>query len=312
MKTIQQKATKEFHELNEDSPKNIDFRSDYETALSVLAKNRYPDVLALEKTRVHLKKLNSEGSDYINANYLLHRQYISCQAPLSNTFSDFWRMIWEQNTTIIVMLTRLTECGRIKANTYWPPTLNGSSKFGDISVIFSDESQTDYYILRTFKLSINDEEVRSVHQFHFQDWPDFGVPRTTRGIRSLCSQMNSVIATSNSIQHPIVIHCSAGIGRSGSFIAIHYIISRMDKNMNYNVLATAKKMRRQRTGMIQTEEQYRFILQSILDHINETQMFLTVSNSIVDSLESPLKMPRTRSPFASDKIVVASKMTTSM
>jgi len=265
-------ARDEFQELEQHSLKLRDISTDSlrrkifpsATQSSSVLKNRYPDILPFEDTRVHLQPNPNDGSDYINANFILNHKYISCQAPTFPTFADFWKMIWEQKSIVIVMLTKLFESGKTKANIYWPVYIDSTVNFGEVSVTLVEETTLEHFVLRHIILK-KGEELRQVFHLHYTDWPDHGVPKSPRGILCLCRQAN--ILLDDSIEtSPIVVHCSAGIGRSGSFIAIHQTINQIDRNSSFDILATAKRMRRDRIGMIQSEEQYRFVHQTVKEY----------------------------------------------
>jgi len=260
----------EFQELEQSSIKLRDITDQLRrncfpsgTEATSISKNRYPDILPFENTRVRLQGNASEGSDYINANFLLNKKYISCQAPIFPTLADFWRMVWEQHSIVVVMLTKLQEAGRTKANIYWPVYLNSTLSFGDLSVTLVEDVLHEHFQIRCVILRKGDES-RQVFHLHYTEWPDYGVPKLTRGILCLCKQINELGEAD--IEAPIIVHCSAGIGRSGSFVAIHHILNQIDQGLSYDVLATAKQLRRERIGMIQTEEQYRLIHQTIKDY----------------------------------------------
>eukprot|EP01103_Thecamoeba_quadrilineata_P006253 TRINITY_DN15983_c0_g1_i1.p1 TRINITY_DN15983_c0_g1~~TRINITY_DN15983_c0_g1_i1.p1 ORF type:complete len:329 (-),score=30.54 TRINITY_DN15983_c0_g1_i1:269-1222(-) len=244
-----------------------------------IKKNRYPDILPSEESRVRLEPSKFDGSDYINANYVLDRQYISCQAPILPTMVDFWRMIWEQQTSLIVMLTKIFEAGRTKAHIYWPIYENVPQKFDQITVTLLQETVTEYFVIRQFFLcKDSDERVQEVFHIHYTDWPDQGVPKNSIGIRSLCARVN-VLSKRTPDSGPIVVHCSAGVGRSGSFIAIHHILNQINNKCSYDILETVLKMRKDRAGMVQTEDQYRFIHQAVNDEYKNP---LTSSQSETD------------------------------
>jgi protein tyrosine phosphatase len=185
-------------------------------------------------------------------------------------------MVWEQNTTVIVMLTRLMEAGRTKAHVYWPTNQGQPQMFGNILVTLLEEQTNEFYKVRKFRVESNNIS-REITHFHYTDWPDFGVPKTTMGILRLCYHTNECSINGG----PMIVHCSAGIGRSGSFIGIHYLISSSETNSNFflsniTVLELTKKMRQQRPGMVQTVDQYRFIYQAVNDFVKAS---LRMNNS---------------------------------
>jgi len=263
-----------------------------------IKKNRYPDILPLESTRVHIEPNKFDGSDYINANHVLDCQYISCQAPIFPTFVDFWKMIWEQRSSVIVMLTKLFEAGRTKAHIYWPVIENVPQKFGEISVTLMEEIVTDYFVIRAF-LVCKDDDIRQICQIHYLEWPDHGVPKNTLGIRSLCARVN-LLQRGNECS-PIVVHCSAGIGRSGSFIAVHHILNQINNKTSFNVLDTVLKMRQDRAGMVQTEDQYWFIHQAIHDDMKNPILSSSMSENEEEEDISP-KLIRNWRHISSERV----------
>jgi len=241
-------------------------------------KNRYNNILPKEDTRVRLSLLPGiEGSDYINANRLTDgfTNYISCQAPLSSTFGDFWRMVWEQDVSVIVMLTKIQENGQTKADKYWPSDIGEVFTFPFVSVtlinVYRSDQSADIDI-RVFSLKTSEENERIVVQLHFLGWPDFGVPEDSEGIRQLVNLTNFYrkYGKSLNLDGPIVVHCSAGVGRSGAFIAIHQLLDQYNEFSALPQLAVynaVNLMRTQRDGMVQTKEQYSFIYKVIQDEI---------------------------------------------
>lgn len=185
------------------------------------SKNRYPDILPREDTRVRLQHTGCEGSDYINANYVFEKQYIATQAPLFSTFADFWRMVWEQGSCIIVMLTRLTENGNVKANVYWPTTLGEKGTFGMLSVELIHETAFDNIECRLFRIS-DGVEHRDVYHLHYTGWPDFGVPSSTKEIIDLVKVTNYLRARAGMISCSSCLFASiltrSQVGRSPSLL----------------------------------------------------------------------------------------------
>lgn len=228
------------------------------------SKNRYPDILPREDTRVRLQHTGCEGSDYINANYVFEKQYIATQAPLFSTFADFWRMVWEQGACIIVMLTRLTENGNVKANVYWPASLGEKSVFGLLTVELIHETAFDNIECRLFRISDGIEH-RDVYHLHYTGWPDFGVPSSTKEIIDLVKVTNYLRARAG-WEKPIVTHCSAGVGRVGTFIAIHQAVRLLNAGKKPKILDLVFAMRQCRQGMVQREEQYVFIHRVVADY----------------------------------------------
>lgn len=244
----------------------------YPTAMSFFneSKNRYNNILPNEETLV---SLDSNPHAYINANYIFSpEEYISTQAPMPNTFDDFWNMVWEKKVPVVVMLANLIEKGSNKADQYWedwPVTSTHPQIFGSISVKMISVAEHGEYIQRTFNISSGSES-RIVHQLHYTKWPDFGVPKKTKGIINMMNHVNTLCTNLKElgIAGPIVMHCSAGVGRSGTLIAIHHLMKKIRQNETYSVPNTVYEMRKFRDGMVQTVEQYKFIY-TVLDYFKE-------------------------------------------
>lgn len=237
----------------------------YSTALKNSGKNRYPDVLPFEETRVKL----ANPEDYINANYVNINggQFISTQAPLPQTFTTFWQMVWENNVPVIVMLTKIMEKRKIKAHCYWP-ALNESEIFGDIRVTLLSETLESFIIVREMEIQMNDV-VRSLCHIQYTEWPDFGVPRSTKTIRRLleiCNEFRNKFALDS--KETVIVHCSAGIGRAGTFLAIQSVVEMIQGNIpigNISIKEIVVSLRKCRMEMVQTKEQYKFIYQVMED-----------------------------------------------
>lgn len=241
-------------------------------------KNRYSNILAMEPTRVKLQGYRDFylDTDYINANYIngeipgSERAYISCQAPLPNTLLHFWLMIWENNSSVIVMLTRLVERDRPKAIIYWPEEVGDSKRFGSIVVTYKKTKTINPYLeMRTLEVE-RDGTKRQIVQFHYTEWPDFGIPNSTQTIRELVCWMDlyRMKGATAGLNGPVITHCSAGVGRTGTFIAVHICLEKM-KFFNtleqINIPRTVLLLRQSRNGMVQTPEQYQFIYEVLKD-----------------------------------------------
>jgi protein tyrosine phosphatase len=233
-------------------------------------KNRYANITAYDHSRVKLREIpNIPGSDYINANFIDGFQeknaYIASQGPVPHSIADFWRMIWEQNTAIIVMLTNLEEKGRIKCHLYWPPPDKKVSVQGQIRIELQEELSLTDYTIRTFTLQHkNSPDERTIKQFHFTSWPDFGVPEHPT---SLLRFIHKVASTNPDDAGPIVVHCSAGVGRTGTFVTISTQIQRINTNKNLDIYNFVQAMRFRRCFMVQTEPQYIFIHDALLEYL---------------------------------------------
>ncbi|NXD44430.1 PTPRO phosphatase, partial [Copsychus sechellarum] len=228
-------------------------------------KNRYTNILPYDFSRVRLVSMNEEeGSDYINANYIpgynSPQEYIATQGPLPETRNDFWKMVLQQKSQIIVMLTQCNEKRRVKCDHYWPFTEDPVA-YGDITVeMLSEEEHTDW-VCRSFRISYADE-VQDVMHFNFTAWPDHGVP-TTNAAESILQFVQMVRQKSAKAKGPMVIHCSAGVGRTGTFIALDRLLQHIRDHEFVDILGLVSDMRSYRMSMVQTEEQYIFIHQCV-------------------------------------------------
>jgi len=241
-------------------------------------KNRYTYVVPFDTTRVKLSPTeNEEGTDYINASWVHGQTYIATQGPLPVTFYDFWRMIWQYNIKVIVMLTKTFENGRMKCHKYWPENTDAET-YTDIKVVscIEEEDEPNAITTRRFKvLNEKTSEEREVIHYQYHGWPDHGTPTNTKEIRELLKRMEE--ANGATKQAPIVVHCSAGIGRTGTLCTIHLTLGKvkehLEKNPNepykFDLYSTVMELRSQRTGMVQQPEQYRFCYHSILDGCKE-------------------------------------------
>ncbi|XP_052602825.1 receptor-type tyrosine-protein phosphatase S isoform X11 [Peromyscus californicus insignis] len=231
-------------------------------------KNRYANVIAYDHSRVILQPLEGiVGSDYINANYVdgYRRQnaYIATQGPLPETFGDFWRMVWEQRSATVVMMTRLEEKSRIKCDQYWPN--RGTETYGFIQVTLLDTMELATFCIRTFSLHKNgSSEKREVRHFQFTAWPDHGVPEYPTPFLAFLRRVKTCNPPDAG---PIVVHCSAGVGRTGCFIVIDAMLERIKTEKTVDVYGHVTLMRSQRNYMVQTEDQYSFIHEALLEAV---------------------------------------------
>ncbi|XP_024937646.1 tyrosine-protein phosphatase Lar isoform X10 [Cephus cinctus] len=233
-------------------------------------KNRLVHILPYECTRVCLQpQRNIEGSDYINASlidgYRYRGAYIATQGPLNDTTDDFWRMLWEHNSTIVVMLTKLKEMGREKCHQYWPS--DRSIRYQCFVVDPIAEYNMPQYILREFKVTdARDGASRTVRQFQFTDWPEQGVPKSGDGFIDFIGQVHKTKEQFGQ-DGPITVHCSAGVGRTGVFITLSIVLERMQYEGVVDIFQTVRILRTQRPAMVQTEDQYQFCYRASLEYL---------------------------------------------
>ncbi|XP_072216120.1 receptor-type tyrosine-protein phosphatase delta isoform X18 [Excalfactoria chinensis] len=241
-------------------------------------KNRLVNIMPYESTRVCLQPIRGvEGSDYINASfvdgYRQQKAYIATQGPLAETTEDFWRMLWEHNSTIVVMLTKLREMGREKCHQYWPA--ERSARYQYFVVDPMAEYNMPQYILREFKVTdARDGQSRTVRQFQFTDWPEQGVPKSGEGFIDFIGQVHKTKEQFGQ-DGPISVHCSAGVGRTGVFITLSIVLERMRYEGVVDIFQTVKMLRTQRPAMVQTEDQYQFCYRAALEYLGSFDHYAT-------------------------------------
>ncbi|XP_070089389.1 tyrosine-protein phosphatase non-receptor type 9 isoform X4 [Equus przewalskii] len=246
-----------------------------------LEKNRYGDVPCLDQTRVKLTKRSGHTqTDYINASFMdgykQKNAYIGTQGPLENTYRDFWLMVWEQKVLVIVMTTRFEEGGRRKCGQYWPLEKDSRIRFGFLTVTNLGVENMNHY--KKTKLEIHNTEERQKRQvthFQFLSWPDYGVPSSAASLidflRAVRNQQRLAVGSMGArskgqcLEPPIVVHCSAGIGRTGTFCSLDICLAQLEELGTLNVFQTVSRMRTQRAFSIQTPEQYYFCYKAILE-----------------------------------------------
>ncbi|XP_007474384.2 receptor-type tyrosine-protein phosphatase T isoform X12 [Monodelphis domestica] len=228
-------------------------------------KNRYGNIISYDHSRVRLLMLDGDPhSDYINANYIdgYHRprHYIATQGPMQETVKDFWRMIWQENSASVVMVTNLVEVGRVKCVRYWP---DDTEVYGDIKVTLIETEPLAEYVIRTFTVQKKGyHEIREIRLFHFTSWPDHGVPCYATGLLGFVRQVKFLNPPEAG---PIVVHCSAGAGRTGCFIAIDIMLDMAENEGVVDIFNCVRELRSQRVNLVQTEEQYVFVHDAILE-----------------------------------------------
>ncbi|XP_078486288.1 receptor-type tyrosine-protein phosphatase epsilon-like, partial [Ciona intestinalis] len=233
-------------------------------------KNRFKNILPYDSYRVVLND-GRPGGDYINASYInchdVPRKFIASQGPTPRTIQDFWRMVWQDEVAVVVMLTNVTEGGKRKCEKYWPEP-NETLTFGPFEVKAKEEEYYGCYVVRTFEVANKDNvyesAIRTLKHFQYVTWPDHGVPVSTTGFYRLHTH---VMEEHNSAGNaaPIVVHCSAGVGRTGTFIGFDCLVRMIEDKAAANVFETVLNMRRQRTDMVQTKAQYALLYKLITE-----------------------------------------------
>ncbi|XP_062913778.1 receptor-type tyrosine-protein phosphatase beta isoform X1 [Mobula hypostoma] len=246
--------------------KDVGRNQSFDTALlpENRGKNRYNNILPYDSTRVKLTYIDDDPcSDYINASYIpgcnFRREYIATQGPLPGTKDDFWKMVWEQNVHNIVMVTQCVEKGRVKCDHYWPFD-HDALYYGDLIVQMLSESVLPEWTIREFKICNEDQldSARVVRHFHYTVWPDHGVPETAQSLIQFVRTVRDYINRSPN-SGPSVIHCSAGVGRTGTFIALDRILQQLETKDSVDIYGTVYDLRLHRVYMVQTECQYAYL-----------------------------------------------------
>lgn len=255
-------------------------------------KNRYFNVLPMDETRVKLDDSATRhfGSDYVNASYVSGmagpKTYIACQGCMEETVADFWSMIWSENSNIIVMLTNIEEGDRPKCYQYWENSAKGKvieyggARLFTIQLVECLPTSEGLISRKLLLTNHSKSETRIVYHFQFIEWPDHGIPPSTYSFRRLLRLVDSIKTPG-----PIVVHCSAGIGRTGTFCTAHICLHRAwsESPPLFNILGTVQKIRRERPGMVQTKDQYMFCYLAVLEEFLECKGDSTPSTTAVSS-----------------------------
>ncbi|XP_073793936.1 receptor-type tyrosine-protein phosphatase C isoform X7 [Danio rerio] len=251
------------------------------------SKNRYVDILPYDYNRVTLS--SGAYGDYINASFIEGYQepkkYIAAQGPKDETIVDFWQMMWEQKSSIIVMVTRCEEGNKVKCAQYWPCLDRETEIFDDFVVKIKTEEHCPDYIIRHLVLANKREKAseREITHIQFISWPDHGVPTDPGQLLKLRRRVNSF---KNFFSGPIVVHCSAGVGRTGTYIGIDAMIESLEAENRVDIYGFVAKLRRQRCLMVQVEAQYILIHTALIEHnqFGETEILLSEFHSVLNTI----------------------------
>ena len=233
-------------------------------------KNRYKNIYPYDKSRVHLLQ-RVEGSDYVNASHIpgihVSETFIASQAPKKETMLEFWEMLWQKRVSNVVMLTKFMEGNKKKCEPYLPERAGETIGVGDLLITL--HKVTSEYDQTTRHLEVkNRRDITTVirmRHFHFSGWPDHEAPRFPQGLLNFIMRVKRDRVQDNS---PICTHCSAGVGRSGAFIALYNLIEEIKKCLPFSIHRVVNEMREHRPHMVQTFTQYKFIYLSCLELIH--------------------------------------------
>nr|AAN64298.3 CD45 protein tyrosine phosphatase receptor type C [Petromyzon marinus] len=291
--TVQTKSasgSKLFQEEFSNFPRKINKYSQQEATQEYnTKKNRYSDILPYDHNRV---KLSGEGeSDYINASYVdgynSSIRYIAAQGPLENTAGDFWQMIWEKKSSVIVMVTKCEEMGKVKCFQYWPHPDEDKRAYGDVTVTIMDEKPYADIVIRTLSISHSKHRGFGAHWVtHVQlvSWPDHGVPEDPNLLLKLRRRVNSFNGAGCTA---VVVHCSAGVGRSGTYIGLDCLVRQLENEGHVDVYGCVFRLRHQRPLMVQVESQYVLLHRALLEHhlFGNTELSMAKLHSRVQGMK---------------------------
>lgn len=276
--TSEETYDKEFTKLRETSlsykTDNVYPSTEGERSCNV-SKNRYKDIVPFDHSRVRLASLKEGSSDYINASLIRgavgDQLYIAAQGPMPKTVNDFWQMLWENDVRVMFMACREFEGEppKLKCQRYWANSTTEGITFGEIKVTLEHEETTSYkeHLIRHLIATVGDES-RQIVQLHYQEWPDRGVPRCIPGILDLIETLRKYQPLNANVTPPILVHCSAGCGRTGTILVIDYVQSLLKSGKlteDFKLYDVIAEMRRQRMAIVQSLEQYVFVHEAIAE-----------------------------------------------
>ncbi|EYC26121.1 hypothetical protein Y032_0011g1571 [Ancylostoma ceylanicum] len=240
-----------------------------------VVRNRYRDILPYDRNRVVLSQTDENPNGYINASFISlpkgRTHFIAAQAPLTSTLEEWWKMVDEQKVVLIVMLCKLVELSKVKCERYWPSEIGQSLIFGCYEITLESEESfaDDDYLLRRLKMSNQKTgESRSINQLHYREWPDHGCPSGEGQLINMIEKMPEYKGDSDA---PVLVHCSAGVGRTGTIISVNYIRELIESKEldSLDLFELVMSLRKQRASMVQTQDQYHFVHKCVAHYCRE-------------------------------------------
>uniref|UniRef100_A0A8C5HJK6 Tyrosine-protein phosphatase non-receptor type n=1 Tax=Gouania willdenowi TaxID=441366 RepID=A0A8C5HJK6_GOUWI len=249
-------------------------------------KNRFQDVLPYDDTRVELVPTKENNTGYINASHIRitvsgqEWSYIATQGPLSNTCQDFWQMVWEQGVSIIAMVTAEEENGREKSFRYWPRlgSRHTTVQYGRFKITTRFRTESGCYATTGLKIKyLLTGQERTVWHLQYTDWPDHGCPEDFKGFLTYLEEIQSVRRHTNSISDsgntfPVLVHCSAGVGRTGVIILSEIMIACLEHNETLDIPKILTALRAQRMLIVQTLSQYTFVYKVLIEYLRNSRL----------------------------------------
>ncbi|XP_005477229.1 tyrosine-protein phosphatase non-receptor type 21 isoform X2 [Oreochromis niloticus] len=250
-------------------------------------RNRFQDVLPYDETRVELVPTKENNTGYINASHIRMTvggqewNYIASQGPMSHTCQDFWQMVWEQGVSIIAMVTAEEESGREKSFRYWPRlgSRHNTVTYGRFKITTRFRTESGCYATTGLKIKhLLTQQERTVWHLQYTDWPDHGCPEDFKGFLTYLEEIQSVRRHTNSISdpknsnQPVLVHCSAGVGRTGVVILSEIMIACLEHNEPLDVPKHLLELRNQRMLMVQTLSQYTFVYRVLIQYLRNSRL----------------------------------------
>ncbi|KAF1759691.1 hypothetical protein GCK72_016158 [Caenorhabditis remanei] len=272
-----------------------DYKTDCALAPQHYARNRYRDILPYDHNRVKLSEDDDNYDGYMNASIIQlpgsTTTFIAAQAPLPATLDEWWKMIDENNVQLIVILCKLVELNKVKCERYWPEKVGEPEMFGEYDLTIEEEKHfdDDEYLLRVLKMeNTTTGTTRTVHQLHYREWPDHGCPSGEKQLLNMIDRMETL--HSENPGSPILVHCSAGVGRTGTIIAINHIREQMKAETltNIDIFGLVIALRKQRSSMVQTQDQYQFVHRCIAAYCRR---YLGIPEPRLEDLPATQQLP---------------------